>query len=193
MPAAARNAQAPRAKRVRARRDFEALTDRRLRAAAMFGRGKRQADVAAALGASAQTASRWYRAWQEHGPEGLAGAGRAGRRRKLSDDQLAAVTAALVEGPRANGFPAGMWTLARVAEVIERVTGARYSQTQTWVILRKRPGRTRQRPARRAVERNEEAIATWVKQDWPRIKKAPGAAAPGSASKTKADSPSSRR
>jgi hypothetical protein len=38
--------------------------------------------------------------------------------------------------------------------VIERVTGIRYSQTQTWAVLRKRLGRTRQRPARqRAVER----------------------------------------
>jgi transposase len=86
--------------------------------------------------------------------------GRAWRRRKLSDDQLAVVTAAPAEGPQANGFPTEMWTLARVAEVIERVTGARYSQTQTWVILRERLGWTRQRPARRAVERNEEAIAT---------------------------------
>ncbi len=67
----------------------------------------------------------------------------------------------------------------RVAEVIERVSGVRYSQAQTWVILRERLGWSRQRPARRAVERNEEAIAAWVKQDWPRIKKAPGAAAPG--------------
>jgi transposase len=72
-----------------------------------------------------------------------------------------------------------MWTLARVAEVIERVTGVRYSQAQTWAVLRERLGWSRQRPARRAVERSEEAIATWVKQDWPRIKKAPGAAAPG--------------
>ena len=125
VPAAARNTQASPAKRARARRDFEALTDRRRQAAAMFERGKRQADVAAALEVSAQTASRWYRAWREHGPDGLAGAGRAGRRRRLSDDQLAAVAAALAEGPRANGFPTGMWTLARVAEVIERVTGAR--------------------------------------------------------------------
>jgi hypothetical protein len=33
------------------------------------------------------------------------------------------------------------------------------------VILRERLGQARQGPARRAVERNEEAIATWVKQD----------------------------
>jgi transposase len=193
VPAATWGERPSHAKRVRARRDFGALADRRLQAAEMFERGKRQADVVMALGVSAQTASRWYRAWQERGRAGLAGAGRAGRRRKLSDDQLAAVAAALAEGPRANGFPTEMWTLARVADVIERISGVRYSQTQTWAVLRERLGWTRQRPARRAVERNEEAIATWVKEDWPRIKKAPGAAAPGSASKTKAGSPSSRR
>lgn len=145
----------------------------------MFARGKRQVDVVTELGVSAQTASRWHRAWQEKGRAGLAGAGRAGRRRKLTDEQLAQVEAALEAGPKANGFATQMWTLARVAEVIERVTGTRYSQAQTWVVLRERLGWTRQRPARRAVERNEEAIAAWVKKDWPRIKKGPGAAAPG--------------
>ena len=100
---------------------------------------------------------------------------------------------ALLKGPRANGFSTEMWTLARVADVIETVTGVRYIQTQTWTVLRERLGWSRQRPARRAVERDDEAIATWVKQDWPRIKKAHGAAAPGSSSKTRAGSPSSRR
>jgi transposase len=156
---------------VRPRRDLQALQDRRMAAADMFRRGKRQVDVVNELGVSAQTASRWYRAWQEGGRAALAGADRAGRLRKLSEDQLAQVQAALVKGPRANGFATEMWTLARVAEVIETVSGVRYSQTQTWTILRQRLGWSRQRPARRAVERNDEAIATWVKQDWPRIKK----------------------
>jgi transposase len=164
-----------------------------MQAVDMFARGKRQVDVVVELGVSAQTASRWYRAWQEGGREALAGAGRAGRARRLSDARLAAVEAALRKGPRANGFPTEMWTLARVAEVIENVTGVRYSQTQTWTILRERLGWSRQRPARRAIERDDEAIATWVKREWPRIKKAPGAAAPGSSSKTKADSRSSHR
>ena len=145
----------------------------------MFARGKRQVDVAAELGVSAQTASRWHRAWAERGRDGLAGEGRAGRRRKLTGAQLAQVEAALLEGPRAHGFATQMWTLARVAQVIEAVTGVRYSPAQTWVVLRERLGWSRQRPARRAVERDEEAIAAWVKKDWPRIKKAPGAAAPG--------------
>ena len=161
-----------------------------MRAARMFDRGGRQVDVAQALGVSAQTASRWHRAWRHGGRAALAGSGRAGRLPRLSAKQLAQVQAALTKGPVANGYPTDMWTLARVAEVIERVTGVRYSQTQTWTILRQRLGWSRQRPARRAVERDEEAIAAWVKHDWPRIKKG---ATPGSASRTKAASPCSPR
>ncbi|MGH3504867.1 MAG: winged helix-turn-helix domain-containing protein [Nocardioidaceae bacterium] len=175
------------------RRDPQALKKRRMAAARMFARGKRQVDVVTKLGVSAQTASRWHKAFLAEGKEGLAGAGRAGRLPKLSEEQLAQVETALVKGPRANGFPTEMWTLARVANVIETVAGVRYSQTQTWTILRERLGWSRQRPARRAVERNDAAIATWVEKDWPRIKKARGAAAPGSSSKMRAGSPSSRR
>jgi len=155
-----------------------------MRAATMFGRGTRQVEVADALGVSRATVSGWYRRWSQGGRAALAGAGRAGRRPRLSDEQLGEVAAALVKGPRANGFATDLWTLARVAEVIEATTGVRYSQTQTWEILRRRLGWTRQRPARRALERDDEAIATWVKEQWPRIKEGPGGAGRGSSSKT---------
>lgn len=180
-------------KRVRPRRDFEALKKRRMRAADMFRRGKSQAEVAQALGVSAQSASQWYRLWASEGRAALVGAGRAGRLPRLSDDQLADVVTELKHGPRANGFPTDLWTLSRVSDVIERVTGVRYGQTQTWTILRQRLGWTRQRPARRALERNDDAIANWVSQEWPRIKKAPGAGAPGSSSRTNRGSASSPR
>jgi len=164
-----------------------------MQAADMFRRGKRQVDVAVKLGVSQPTASRWRRAWLGGGREALAGAGRVGRARKLSDGQLAAVEAVLLAGPKASGYPTEMWTLARVAEVIEQVTGVRHDATQTWAILRDRLGWSRQRSARRAKERDDEAIATWIKQDWPRVKKARGAATPGSSAKTSPASPSSRR
>ncbi|CAM04183.1 IS630 family transposase [Saccharopolyspora erythraea NRRL 2338] len=164
-----------------------------MQAAEMFDRGERQVDVATALGVSQQTASRWHRAWSTGGAGALTGAGRAGRIPKLSDEQLCEIETELLKGPRAGGFPTEMWTLARVTEVIERLTGVRYSQSQTWVILRQRLGWSRQRPARRAVERDEAAIEEWVKTEWPRIKRGPGAEGPGSVSKTRADSPCSRQ
>ena len=103
-------------------------------------------EVADALGVSRATVSGWYRLWSRGGRGALAGAGRAGRRPRLSDEQVGEVEAALVKGARANGFATDLWTLARVAEVIEATTGVRYSQTQTWEVLRKRLGWTRQRP-----------------------------------------------
>ncbi len=159
----------------------------------MFRRGKSQAEVAQALDVSPQSASRWYALWRDGGRKALIGAGRAGRLPRVTDEQLARVVGALKAGPSANGFSTELWTLKRVADVIESVTGVRYSTSQTWDILRQRLGWSRQRPARRALERNDEAIANWVANDWPRIKKVPGAGRRGSSSKTRAASPSSPR
>ncbi len=160
-----------------------------MRAVEMFSVGRRQVDVVVELGVSAQTASRWHKAWTAGGREALVGADRAGRRAWLDDERIGEVEAVVMKGPKANGFPADMWTLDRVAEVIERVTGVRYSRSQTWTILRERMGWSRQRPTRKARERDDEAIAAWRKTEWPRIKKALGAEVHGSASKTKVDSP----
>lgn len=115
-----------------------------MRAGAMFERGASQADVARELGVSRQTASQWSAAYREGGLRALAGAGRAGRRPLLTDRQLADVERALDRGARKNGFPTGLWTLARVANVIETTTGVSYSTTQTWWILRQRLGFPRQ-------------------------------------------------
>jgi transposase len=142
-----------------------------MRAADMFAKGARQADVMRELKVSRQTASAWYAAWRSGGRRSLRAAGRAGRLPRLTDAQLAKVERALLRGPKANGFATDVWTLARVAEVIERIADVRYHPGHVWWLLRNRLGWSRQRPARRAVERDDEAITTWVKEDWPRIKK----------------------
>jgi transposase len=151
------------------------LEQRRMRAAELFGRGRRPAEVARELGVSVQSASEWYRRWSAGGTQSLRAAGRAGRLPRLDAGQLAEVEAALLKGPTANGFATELWTLPRVAEVIERQTGVRYHPGHVWRILRQQLGWSRQRPARRAVERNEAAIEQWVKQRWPLLKKGRGA------------------
>jgi transposase len=151
------------------------MEERRMRAADRFAAGVRQVDVARELGVSHQTVSDWHALWKQGGKDALRGAGRAGRRPKLSPEQLVDVEAALAQGPKANGFATELWTLTRVAEVIERVAGVRYHPGHVWRILREQLGWTRQRPARRAVERDDEAIDRWVKARWPQVKKGPGA------------------
>jgi transposase len=109
---------------------------------------------------------------------------------KLSERQREEVVTELERGPLTHGYPTDMWTLARVAEVIAATTGVSYHPGHVWRILRQM-GWSRQRPARRAVERDDEAIARWVAEDWPRVKKTPVAGTRGSASRTSRGSRSS--
>jgi transposase len=175
-----------------ARRDFEGMEKRRRRAARLFERGATQADVARELEVSRQSVSRWYLDWRAGGTKALKAAGRAGRLPRLSEAQLAQVDRALRRGPRAHGFPTDVWTLARVATVIESETGVTYHPGHVWKLLR-RLGWSRQRPARRAAERDDDAIAAWVATEWPRIKRGLAGAERGSSSKTSRGSRSSRR
>ena len=139
------------------------------------------------LGVSRPSVSRWYQAWRKGGARGLAGAGRAGRRPRFSEAERRSLDRALLKGPLAHGFPTDLWTLKRIAIVIERITGVRYHVGHVWKILRSMNW-TLQRPARRAAERDEEAIARWVKTRWPQVKKTPGAGGRGSSSATSRES-----
>jgi transposase len=176
-----------------ARRDFEGMEKRRRRAARMFASGATQAEVARELAVSRQSVSRWYADWQAGGAKALKAAGRAGRMPRLSQAQLRQLDRALRKGPAAHGFGTDVWTLERVAQVIEAETGVRYHAGHVWKLLRDKLGWTRQRPARRAVERDDQAIARWVAEDWPRIKRGPADAGPGSSSRMSRASRSSRR
>jgi transposase len=51
--------------------------------------------------------------------------------------------------------------------LIERLTGVAYHPEHVWKLLRHRLHYRLLRPARRAVERDERAIARWVAEDWP--------------------------
>ena len=143
---------------------------RRLEAADLFEQGVRPAEIARQLGVCHQIVSDWRGVWRRSGRDGLHGAGRAGRLPKRSE-QLAQVEKALLQGATANGYANDLWTLKRVAEVIQRVTGVSHHPARVWYILRQELQRSWQRTARRALERNEEAIRSWLKRQWPSLKK----------------------
>ena len=175
-----------------ARRDFEALERRRMRAVRLFEQGETQAAVSRRLQVSRTTAMRWAQGWEAEGREGLRAAGRAGRKPRLSEEQLHQVEQALLEGPLAFGYATELWTLPRVAEMIRRVTGVRYHPGHVWRVLRKL-GWSRQKPTTRARERDEEAIGRWVKTTWPALKKTRRAKGRRSSSSTRAASRSGPR
>jgi transposase len=165
-------------RRPAAHQERDRLQARRLRAAGLFAAGVRQAEVARQLGVSAQAVSVWHARWQAGGVEALRSRGPSGPAPRLSDQQLAQVERALLEGASAHGFVGGLWTLERIGLVIERLTGVRHHPAWVWALLHHRLGWTVQRPKRRAAERDQAAIDRWVKEDWPRIKQTPNDAEP---------------
>ena len=153
-------------------RDFEALERRRLQAVALLERGLSESEVARGLRVSHTSVNRWARVRDEQGVKGLKQAGRAGRKPRLSAMDLKRLEQGLLKGPEALGYETPLWTLWRVADLIEREFGVRYHNGHVWRILRQLKWSC-QRPVGRARERNEKAIEHWKKVEWPRIKKKP--------------------
>ena len=150
----------------------EELECQRLQAVALLEAGHGPSEVARRLGVSPGAVSRWKKIDQQVGREGLKAKPHPGRRPKLMIDQRQNLAALLLKGPLAHGYTTDLWTLKRIAEVIEKHFGAPYDPSGVWHVLREM-GWSCQRPEGRARERDEEAIARWRQQDWPRIKKSP--------------------
>jgi transposase len=160
-----------------AARRSETLKKRRLEAAKLFDEGATQAEVARRLAVSRVSAMRWYRLWRKGGRGRLGQTPPLGRPSRLSPMQLKRIEEALLKGPQSQGYSTELWTLPRVAVVVERVSGVSYHPGHVWRVLRGM-GWSLQRPTLRARERDDEAIARWKRRDWPRAKKTSGGAGP---------------
>lgn len=148
----------------------EALERRRRRAAALLKRGLSVQAVARRVGASVSSVSRWKSAIAEAGDAALSAKPVPGRPRKLGDAERQRLLKLLLKGALAYGFANDLWTLKRIASVIRREFGVRYHPNHLWRLLRGL-GWSCQVPERRAIQRDEEAIAHWKRYRWPHIKK----------------------
>jgi transposase len=152
------------------RRDFKGLEKRRMKAATLFGRGCIQADVARKLQVSRETVRRWYDSWEQEGREGMKAAGRAGRKPCLNKAQLRQFAQELTRGPQAHGYETQLWTLERMAQVVNKLFGVEFCPQHIWRLLGGL-GWSCQKPERQARERNNRVIRQWTNERWPRLKK----------------------
>lgn len=151
-------------------RDHAQLEKRRLQAGKLFAKEHSAPDVARRLGIARQVAYRWKAAWEQGGRAALASKGPAGPKPKLTVKQTQQVVKALLAGPVAQGYKTALWTLPRVALLIKEMTGVEYHPGHVWRLLGA-SGFSCQRPERRAIERDDKAIARWKQEVWPALKK----------------------
>lgn len=95
-----------------------------------------------------------------------------GRPCKLSEWERNRLLDVLLQGALAYGYPNELWTLKRIAAVIQKEFGVEHHPNHVWRILRNADWSC-QVPERRAIQRDEQAIAHWKRYKWPQIKKSP--------------------
>ena len=145
--------------------------ERRLAAGRLLKAGKQsQAEIARQMSVSRMAVSHWARDLREQGIAGLRSRPPTGRPPALSPAQWRQVLALLRKGARAAGWDTERWTLQRIGQLIEREFGVPYHPNYLSERL-KHSHWSAQKPASQARERDAEWVETWLKRDWPRIKK----------------------
>ncbi len=146
------------------------LERRRRHAIRLLKAGKTLSAVARALSASVSSVFRWWEAYRKKGRKALRAKPTPGRPPRLSPREQQKLVHLLLQGPLAAGYSTDLWTLRRVAALIARQFGVAYHPCHVWKLLTGL-GWSCQKPERRALERDEAAIARWKQKEWPRIKK----------------------
>ena len=146
------------------------LEKRRRHAVQLLESGRRLSVVAREVGAAVSSVFRWWQAYQREGPQALEGKPTPGRPPRLAKTQKRRLVTLLSRGALRVGYRTELWTADRVTELIAQEFGVRYHPAHVWKVLAAL-GWSCQKPERRAIERDEAAIARWKREDWPRIKK----------------------
>jgi transposase len=127
-------------------------------------------EVSHRVGTSIASVSRWHHAVAEGGWAALAAKPVPGRPRKLSKTECSRLLAVLLQGAMAYGYSNELWTLKRIAKVIQKEFGVRYHPNHVWRVLRGLRWSC-QVPERRPVQRDEDTVEHWKRYKWPHIKK----------------------
>lgn len=142
----------------------------RFRVYELFQRGWTQTAIALALGLSQSGVSKILKRAQEHGVDSLHTHTTSGRPPQLTTLQVEELRTLLSQGATAHGFVGNVWTSPRVATLLERHFGVHLSDRQALRILHQLNW-SRQKPERKAVQRDKAAITHWRTKRWPYLKR----------------------
>jgi transposase len=153
-------------------RDLKQMEVRRKRGVELYKQGWNQYEIAETLGVTQPSVSKWIRAEANGGEKALDSHPPPGREKKITAEEFEELAMLLMTSPSSYGFEGELWTSPMVTELIRLRFRVKYHPGNVRKILRQM-GFSPQKPVKRAVQRDEEAIGKWCREEWPRIKKTP--------------------
>jgi transposase len=145
----------------------------RLRAVAALVAGRDREDVAAVFGVSLKAVDGWWAKWQAGGREALVMQRRGkpvGVHQVLGEAEQAAVRQAVLDHRPCDVRLSGqLWTRRLIGDLIAKLYRLRLTEPGVGKYL-KRWGLSFQRPDKRAVEQDPEAVRRWHEETWPAIR-----------------------
>jgi transposase len=143
---------------------------RRQRALTLLRRGQTPKQVAQRVGTTARSVRRWQHQAKHSKPKHRVHPRPPGRPSRLSPTHIRRLLRALEQGAYEYGYAEDYWSLDRITHLIWEVFRVRYHPSSVWHILH-RAGWSCQKPQRRSLARDDQAIAHWKHYVWPHIKK----------------------
>lgn len=145
------------------------LEERRLYAQQLLATGEISTkEIAETLGVSESTVRTWKQRLREYGS--LKATQAPGPPQRLSPEQRTRLGELLRAGPLAAGYPDARWTTSRVRAIIGTHFDVWYHADHVRKVLHQL-GFSPQKPEQRALERDEQAIQTWVEHTLPELEK----------------------
>ncbi|MET8217061.1 helix-turn-helix domain-containing protein [Streptomyces hirsutus] len=145
----------------------------RLPAVSALLEGRGRAEVAALFKVSVRAVDNWWTRWQTGGrdaPLSRTRGRRVGEHQVLSEAEQAAVRQAVLDhAPSGPGLSGQLWTRALIGELIFKLYRIRFTEPGVGEYL-ERGGLTFQRPDKRAVEQDPQAVRVWHEESRPAIR-----------------------
>lgn len=146
----------------------DVLEHYQFRAIELCKEGRPVNDIAHFFGVHRGSVSRWITVFKREGKKALKRRAAPGPTHKLAETEMMQVVKLLCTDAMEHGFETPLWTCKRLQQLIQKQTGKslHVSNIMRWL---KQWGFTNQKPERQATQRDNTAVARWLKEEWPKI------------------------
>jgi transposase len=151
--------------------DHKALSELRKQGVLQVQNGTSPEIVAAGLGINRTTIYDWLALYRSGGWDALKAKKRNGRHRKLNGKAMAWVYRVVtMKNPLQMKFAFALWTIDMIRKLINDKFGIALSKASVNRLL-DQLGLSAQKPLWRAYQQNPEAVESWLKSEYPKIKR----------------------